>query len=122
MENILLDNIPTDIYDIEDEWVLYKGEPYFICFIDDDTNEITIINKDNTQVLDIKITSDLVFTSLKHNKVLTGSVIYTGREVAEPTVMTIVEYYKNQFFTYCLEDDKGEQIASTQFDVVPINF
>ena len=32
METILLDNIPTDIYDVEDKWVMYKGEPYFVFF------------------------------------------------------------------------------------------
>lgn len=122
METILLDNIPTDIYDVEDKWVMYKGEPYFVFFIDNDTNKITIINNDNTEIRDIVMTSDLAFTSVKPHEILTGQVLYTGREVAEPTLMTITECYKNQFFAYCLEDDKGEQIAATQFDVVPIDF
>ena len=122
METILLDNIPTDIYDVEDKWVMYKGEPYFVFFIDNDTNKITIINNDNTEIRDIVMTSDLAFTSVKPHEILTGQVLYTGREVAEPTLMTIAECYENQFFAYCLEDDQGQQIAATQFDVVSINF
>lgn len=122
METILLDNDPTNIYDLEDRWIMYNGEPYFVCFINDHTNEITLINNDKTDVRDIIMTSDLAFTSVKPHEILTGQVLYTGREVAQPTLMTIAECYENQFFAYCLEDDHGQQIAATQFDIVPINF
>lgn len=122
---VLLDGQPISAYTVEDTWVEFEDNIYFVYYIDADDNKIILDYKLDYKSGDddraIPISTEISFKSVEP-KLYKDYVIYIGEDVTEPTVMRIVEYSKTDKYSYKLEAKNGEEFWATPYELESIDF
>lgn len=118
---VLLDGQPVSAYTIEDTWVEFEDDIYFVYYIDADDNKIILDYKSGDDDRAIPISTEISFKSIEPKR-YKDYVIYTGEDVTEPTVMRIVEYSKTDKYSYKLEAKNGEEFWATPYELESIDF
>lgn len=119
---VLLDGHHVPINHLDKTWAEYDNDIYYVCCIrEPEVRRITLDNKRSMEYIEIEIPTEISFKSVEL-KVYTGTVIYTGEDVTEPTVMRIVKYSEKRKYSYQLEDENGETFWATPYEIEPIKF
>lgn len=118
---VLLDGQPVSAYTIEDTWVEFEDDIYFVYYIDADDKKIILDYKSGDDDRAIPISTEISFKSIEPKR-YKDYVIYTGEDVTEPTVMRIVEYSKTDKYSYKLEAKNGEEFWATPYELESIDF
>lgn len=118
---VLLDGQPVSAYTVEDTWVEFEDNIYFVYYIDADDNKIILDYKSGDDDRAIPISTEISFKSVEP-KLYKDYVIYIGEDVTEPTVMRIVEYSKTDKYSYKLEAKNGEEFWATPYELESIDF
>lgn len=118
---VLLDGQPVSAYTVEDTWVEFEDNIYFVYYIDADDNKIILDYKSGDDNRAIPISTDISFKSVEPKR-YKDYVIYTVEDVTEPTVMRIVEYSKTNKYSYKLEAKNGEEFWATPYELESIDF
>ena len=118
---VLLDGQPISAYTVEDTWVEFEDDIYFVYYIDADDNKIILDYKSGDDDRAIPISTEISFKSVEP-KLYKDYVIYIGEDVTEPTVMRIVEYSKTDKYSYKLEAKNGEEFWATPYELESIDF
>lgn len=118
---VLLDNRPVHAYDLEELWVEYDGDIYYVYFVNYDDKTIKLAKKDRLESVDIPISTTKPFKTIIP-EIYTGQVLYVGEDVTEPTLMIIVEYQENTKYSYFLKKENGHCIWATPFELVSIDY
>ena len=118
---VLLDGQPISAYTVEDTWVEFEDNIYFVYYIDADDNKIILDYKSGDDDRAILISTEISFKSVEP-KLYKDYVIYIGEDVTEPTVMRIVEYSKTDKYSYKLEAKNGEEFWATPYELESIDF
>lgn len=118
---VFLDNVLVVAKEIQNTWVEYNGDVYYVFYVDMYDKEITLFGKTGGMSIGVMTSDNISFKSVQP-KVYTGNVVYIGDGTTEPTVMSIVKYKAGFHNPYRLENDKGEIITATPYEVKPINF
>ena len=118
---VLLDGQPVSAYTVEDTWVAFEDDIYFVYYIDADDNKIILDYKSGDDDRAIPISTEISFKAVEP-KLYKDYVIYTGEDVTEPTVMRIVEYSKTDKYSYKLEAKNGEEFWATPYELESIDF
>lgn len=118
---VLLDGQPVSAYTVEDTWVEFEDDIYFVYYIDADDNKIILDYKSGDDDRAIPISTEISFKSVEP-KLYKDYVIYIGEDVTEPTVMRIVEYSKTDKYSYKLEAKNGEEFWATPYELESIDF
>lgn len=118
---VLLDNRTVHAYDLEELWVEYDGDIYYVYLVDYDDKTINLAKKDRLEDIDIPISTTKPFKTVIPD-VYTGQVLYVGEDVNKPTIMTIVEYQEDTKYSYLLKNEKGYSICATPFELVSIDY
>ena len=118
---VFLDNVLVVAKEIQNTWVEYNGDVYYVFYVDMYDKEITLFGKTGGMSIGVMTSDDISFKSVQP-KVYTGNVVYIGDGPTEPTVMSIVKYKAGFHNPYHLENDHGKIITATPYEVKPINF
>lgn len=118
---VLLDNRPVHAYDLEELWVEYDGDIYYVYSVDYDDKTINLAKKDRLEDIDIPISTTKPFKTVIPD-VYIGQVLYVGEDVTKPTLMTIVEYQEDTKYSYLLNNEKGYSVWATPFELVSIDY
>ena len=118
---VLLDGQPISAYTVEDTWVEFEDNIYFVYYIDADDNKIILDYKSGDDDRAIPISTEISFKSVEP-KLYKDYVIYIGEDITEPTVMRIVEYSKTDKYSYKLEAKNGEEFWATPYELESIDF
>lgn len=118
---VLLDGQLISAYTVEDTWVEFEDNIYFVYYIDADDNKIILDYKSGDDDRAIPISTEISFKSVEP-KLYKDYVIYIGEDVTEPTVMRIVEYSKTDKYSYKLEAKNGEEFWATPYELESIDF
>lgn len=118
---VFLDNVLVVAKEIQNTWVEYNGDVYYVFYVDMYDKEITLFGKTGGMSIGVMTSDDISFKSVQP-KVYTGNVVYIGDGTTEPTVMSIVKYKAGFHNPYRLENDHGKIITATPYEVKPIDF
>ena len=118
---VFLDNVRVVAKKIQNTWVEYNGDIYYVFYVDMYDNEITLYGKTGSVSIGVLTSDDISFKSVQQ-EVYTGNVVYIGDGTVEPTVMPIVKYKAGFHNPYRLENAQGEIITATPYEVEPIDF
>jgi hypothetical protein len=118
---VFLDNVLVVAKEIQNTWVEYNGDVYYVFYVDMYDKEITLFGKTGGMSIGVMTSDDISFKSVQQ-EVYTGNVVYIGDETTEPTVMPVVKYKVGFHKPYRLENAQGEIITATSYEVEPIDF
>lgn len=126
MEQIRFNNHLCNVHIIEDLWVEYNGDVYYVDYVNDESEEICLTSKRTIKPrkdLVLTISSDLSFKHVTPPKTTSEYVIYNGHRRKQPTltrVLNVLSFSKDSYHLY--DEHTKTYFWATPYEVTEVTF